>query len=36
MFMLRLNTPDIALKEYYIQLLIAHVLFALGAAVFIF
>jgi len=36
MFMLRLNTPDIALKEYYIQLLISHVLFALGAAVFIF
>ncbi|HKJ47447.1 MAG TPA: hypothetical protein VJ973_00065 [Christiangramia sp.] len=36
MFMLSPNSPDISLKEYYIQLLLAHVLFALGAAIFIF
>ena len=36
MFMLSPNSPNIELKEYYIQLLFAHVLFALGAAIFIF
>ncbi|SDR82099.1 hypothetical protein [Christiangramia echinicola] len=36
MFMLTPNSPDIALKEYYIQLLFAHMLFALGAFILIF
>ena len=29
------NSPDFALRDFYMQLLMAHVLFALGAAVFI-
>lgn len=36
MFLISPNSPDISLKEFYIQLLIAHILFALGAFIFIF
>ncbi|GAA4312705.1 hypothetical protein GCM10023115_31010 [Pontixanthobacter gangjinensis] len=30
------NSPDFILREFYLQLLIAHILFAMGAAIFIF
>lgn len=36
MFLISANSLDISLKEFYIQLLIAHILFALGAVIFIF
>lgn len=36
MFILNPDSADIVLSEFYLQLLIAHVLFAMGAAVFIF
>lgn len=36
MFIISPNTPNFALRDFYIQLLIAHILFALGAAVFVF
>ena len=36
MFLISPNSPDISLKEFYIRLLIAHILFALGAFILIF
>lgn len=36
MFLISPNSPDISLKEFYIQLLIAHIFFALGAFILIF
>lgn len=36
MFLISPNSPDISLKEFYIQLLIAHIFFALGALILIF
>ena len=36
MFILSPNSPEVALKKFYLQLLIAHLLFALGAFIFIF
>lgn len=36
MFIISPNSENVELKEFYVQILIAHVLFALGAAVFIF
>ena len=35
MFLISSPPPDISLKEFYIQLLIAHILFALGAFILI-
>ncbi len=35
MFYISARPPDISLKEFYIQLFIAHLLFALGAVAFI-
>ena len=36
MFLISPNAPDIPLKKFYVQLFFAHVLFALGALIFIF
>ncbi|QYA24538.1 hypothetical protein G3I01_03115 [Gramella sp. MT6] len=36
MFVISPNSENVQLKEFYVQILIAHILFAMGAAVFIF
>ena len=36
MFVISPNSPDFILRDFYLQLLIAHIMFAMGAAVFAF
>ncbi|PTX44671.1 hypothetical protein C8P64_0653 [Christiangramia gaetbulicola] len=36
MFIISPNSENVLLREFYIQILVAHVLFAMGAAIFIF
>ncbi|MBT8319589.1 MAG: hypothetical protein KJP01_05610 [Gramella sp.] len=36
MFSISPNPPEISVKEFYVQLLIAHLLFAAGAVIFMF